>query len=71
MEPKLMTVGRLIALLKKMPSDMPVTITDGFNFHFYNLDCSVTVEPFVNEAGVTCCDIGVGSCKVDSDGEEP
>jgi hypothetical protein len=62
--PKPLTVGDLIEKLKTMPLDLPVWVSDGTGYHFYNLDETVTVEKFVGlDDGKIVCDIGVGYCR--------
>lgn len=48
-----------------MNPNLPVWVSDGTDYHFYNLDSTVTVEEYVNDAGVSVCDIGVGYCRED------
>lgn len=59
--PNALTVGELIRRLKEFPADLPVSITDGYDFHFYNhLETCVLTE--FEEGGVVWCDIGIGGC---------
>ncbi len=58
------TVADLIKLLSRMKPTLPVCVSDGIDFHFYDLDSTVTVEEIDSEIG-RVCDIGVGYCRVD------
>ena len=55
------TVQELINLLSKYNPELPVIISDGFDYAFYS--GVYTVQEFVNYEGVLCCDICVGGTK--------
>ena len=58
-----MTVAELINKLNQFPQDMKVTISDGYDFKFY--DGEYAVNEFVDIDGEAVIDIGVGGCSVD------
>jgi len=64
-KPPKMTVADLIGRLREMNPELPVWVSDGTDYHFYNLDSTVTVEEYVNYNGEKVCDIGVGYCRED------
>jgi hypothetical protein len=56
-----MKIKDLISKLKKMPQDLEVTISDGYNYKFYKGDYEIIL---FEEEGIQYCDIGVGGCDV-------
>jgi len=58
-----MTVAELINKLSQFSPDQKVTISDGYDFKFY--DGEYTVSEFVDTDGEAAIDIGVGGCSID------
>lgn len=58
-----MKVGDLIENLSKFNTDMNVTISDGFGFHFYSANDYYDFVVSISEVDASCVDIGVGGCE--------
>lgn len=61
-----LTVGELVARLSRFPAHLPVSVSDGYGFHFYNRLKDSTMELYVDLDGSKWVDIGVGGCESES-----
>lgn len=61
---KITTVGELITMLEKFDQNLPVTISDGHEYIFY--EGVYEVEHWVDGDFVSC-DIGIGGTRIEED----
>jgi len=64
-----MTTQELINKLSEFDPNLPVTISDGYRYHFYNTN-NLEIKVFEDLDNNRSLDIGLGDCFINDDEEE-